>query len=127
MLFRSYAYMLLKQWENALTALDKALNLNPDLLAVYLEKAKIYYYLGKLQEGLQVNRTGYKIAGRHNDVELQLRFLGERGTFLQRLGKYREALERCQEALAIDREIKDKSRQGTWLTNIGLCYWNFNN
>jgi len=122
-----YAYMLLKQWENALMALDKALNLNPDLLVVYLEKAKIYYYLGKLQEGLQVNRTGYKMARKHNDVELQYRFLGERGAFLQKLGKYREAQERCQEALAMAREFGDRSNEGKYLGHIAVIYGNMAN
>ncbi|MFQ6115127.1 MAG: tetratricopeptide repeat protein [bacterium] len=33
-----YAYRLLRQWENALMALDKALTLNPDLLEAHIEK-----------------------------------------------------------------------------------------
>lgn len=81
-----YAYRLLRQWENALMALDKALTLNPDLLEAHIEKTTIYFYLGKLYEGLEVTTTGYEIAKRNNDIELQHRFLGERGAFLQRLG-----------------------------------------
>lgn len=119
-----YAYVLLRQWENALMNLDKALNLNTNLLIAYLEKANIYYYWGKFQEGLQVNMTGYEIAKRTTDIEFQHMFLGSRGKFLVKLGKHQEALECYQEALAIARDIGDRGNEGKYLGNMGVIYGN---
>ncbi|MFQ6115915.1 MAG: tetratricopeptide repeat protein, partial [bacterium] len=114
-----YAYARQKHWEQALVALEKALRLNPNLSVAYLEKQNIYYKLGKLQEALEVNQVGYKLAESSHEVELQHRFLSGRAVILKRLGRHQEAQQSIEEALAIAGQIGDLRSEGKYLGNRG--------
>ncbi|NIA30435.1 MAG: CHAT domain-containing protein [Actinobacteria bacterium] len=111
-----------KELNKAIQALEKSVKLEPQCLPAYLEKSSIYYNEGKLQKALDIQAVGYKKSVRIGDLEMQSRFLGERGRILTLTGKPRQAMKSFKNALAIAERFGDRKSKERYLGNIGAIY-----
>jgi DNA-binding SARP family transcriptional activator/Tfp pilus assembly protein PilF len=69
------------------------------------------------------NRTALELACRTADRKGQASAHNNLGTAYERLGRYPEALEQLQQALALFQELEDRHSQAASLTNLGIVYW----
>jgi tetratricopeptide (TPR) repeat protein len=63
-----------------------------------------------------------RLEGKLSDSGLRSSSAGNLGTAYSNVGEYRKAIQYCEKALAIDKEIGDRRNEGVWLGNLGLAY-----
>jgi tetratricopeptide (TPR) repeat protein len=63
-----------------------------------------------------------RLQGKLTDPDLEQASVGNLGTALRRMGRFREAIARNEEALRLARLREDRWGEGAWLGNLGLCY-----
>ncbi|MGB4269118.1 MAG: tetratricopeptide repeat protein [Spirochaetota bacterium] len=91
---RGIAYMMDKQYDNALKDYSKAIALRPDG-AAYQNKALVHFYLGHYDEAIKVNTQGIQLAP-HNGM---LYYNRGRAYFMK--GQKKEALEDFKKAYSL--------------------------
>ncbi len=70
----------------------------------------------------EVVKLHERLQGRLDDPNLKQDSLGSLGNAYYRIGRTRNALDCCEQALAIARETGDRNNEGSWLGNLGNCY-----
>ena len=63
-----------------------------------------------------------RLRGKLDDRDLEQRSVGDLGSAYRSLGRVGEAIRCYEQALAIAREIGNRSGEGTWLGNLANCY-----
>ena len=86
----------LEQFDQALDALDKSLNLEPDVVSVLQNKGKTQHRLGQYEQSLQTYRLITVLSPNDSRAHFNL------GNILQSLFRHGEAIEAYQQALKID-------------------------
>jgi hypothetical protein len=66
-----------------------------------------------------------RLQGRLTDPELEQSSVGNLGSARFRMGRYREAITRYENALALARMRDDRWGEGLWLGGLGICYATF--
>jgi tetratricopeptide (TPR) repeat protein len=63
-----------------------------------------------------------RLRGKLDDRDLEQGSVGNLGTAYRSLGRVAEAIRCYEQALAIAREVSDRSNEGIWLGNLANCY-----
>jgi tetratricopeptide (TPR) repeat protein len=63
-----------------------------------------------------------RLQGKLSDATLKATSVGNLGSAYRSIGQVLKAIVSYEQALAIEREVGDKSREGPWLSNLGTCY-----
>lgn len=109
--------------EKALTILNTALKLNPQLLDAYRLMAIIFRdRLGNLKKAQAVCDTAISIAQQLNDSEFLIDFFLLKATILLNAGKPTQAIELCQEAVEESERAYLIDRKAEALSNLGVIY-----
>jgi len=116
-----FLYFKQKKWEEAMEYLDKAVELNPELLLAYRVKCDVYEAAGKYEEMLELALDKVKLCeGR--DPDLQIDFYTRISKAYGVFGNYQEDLEYNKKALNLAREIGNRKSEGIILGNVGVYY-----
>lgn len=110
------------RWEESLSMLNSAIELNPDFTDAYSMKASNFYYKSEFRKVIKLLNIVLELASKNKDIERERRVLGNMGIIHRNLGNYEEALKYNNRALHICREIGNKYREGRHLTNISNVY-----
>lgn len=117
-----YFYRKLNRWNDALSALDKALTANPSLEAAKQTKGIVFYFTGRYQEAMLLNRELLAIGQANGDVDRQLAALATLGILNRLLGNSQQSLQDLQETLRLALELGDRTLQNTCYSNLGGAY-----
>jgi len=110
------------EWEAALTLLDKALALEPNLLLAYHAKIYINYRLGRHKTASRLSQRLLSLARQSHDDEMVAYSAMMTGSLAFFRGDYLNALRLLHEALSTAKEIGDKKRESNCLNTIAATY-----
>ncbi|MEL7034878.1 MAG: CHAT domain-containing tetratricopeptide repeat protein [Cyanobacteria bacterium J06592_8] len=122
----AYAYYHLGEYEKALTAYQKALNIYTqeqswqEQGAILTNIGVLYGDIGQYQKALESHQQALTFAEQVNDIRKQGEVYNNMGTIYQKLNQNQEALQFYQKAFKILSQFDAIGWQGTILNNIGL-------
>ncbi len=96
LLQKSFIYVHLKQYDEGLEAVDKALELNPQDTNIINNKAIILGYLGRRKEAIETAEYLISLNPNYGNV------YDTYGEILMSLGEYEDAIEKLKEALNLE-------------------------
>ncbi|GAB4365718.1 MAG: hypothetical protein Kow0042_05110 [Calditrichia bacterium] len=109
-------------WPNALQALEKALQLDPELVEAYFFIFAIHRHKMDYQRALQTGNKLFEVAVQSRDLEMMAHALSKIGQIYYFVGSYRKALDFYNRALKIAKELGDVSNEAGILNDLGVCY-----
>jgi CHAT domain-containing protein/Tfp pilus assembly protein PilF len=116
-----FLYFKQKKWDEANKYLDKAAELNPDILVTHRVKCDVYKATSKYKEMLELALDKVKLCeGR--DPDLQVDFYSRISTAYNFFGQYQDSFKHDMKALNLAREIGNKKSEGIILGNVGVSY-----
>jgi CHAT domain-containing protein/cytochrome c-type biogenesis protein CcmH/NrfG len=122
-----YAYRLQQSWEKGLAHLDRALQLNADLIEAIMVEGEINYQRGQYTEATATFARGLRLAERKNDPENKGKILINLGTAYRDLGDYPMALDYLHQAQGIFQKLGDRVGQSPIPYTIGIIYYGRSN
>jgi tetratricopeptide (TPR) repeat protein len=121
-----YLYQLEREWQKSqegLGALEKAIELNPQLSDARAIKALIYYYTNRYSEAAEIHNLLLREAEARTDVELKVKALTTLGIIHRIWADAQRALDYLKAAHQLAVEIGDRIVEETCLGYIGAVYY----
>lgn len=117
-----YTYRKLKQYPEALAALDRSLRLDGNLWQAYRSIGLIHFSQGDYRRALDFWTAEERVDDRSGNIEARAQVIGNIGAALLMLGEYPRALLYSRQALKIDRQTGNEAGAEKRLSNIGSIY-----
>jgi CHAT domain-containing protein/tetratricopeptide (TPR) repeat protein len=118
-----YIYRFLGEANRAVQHLNKAIDLDPDLLEPHYVLFLIYQESDSAK-ALAVCKTILKKATDSDDLEWKERTCGFMGSIYSDLGEASSAQEHFENSIVISREIGDRTAEQAYLAHVGVVYSN---
>ncbi len=115
-------YRLQMRREEALTRLDAALQVKPDLPEAHFAKMQIFRDAAEYDNALTAADSGLAAARRKKDFDLSAAFLAKKGNIYYSLGEPQPALQYFREGLNISRESGNIPVELEALNGLGVIY-----
>jgi len=117
-----YLYRQRREWQEGMSALDKAIELAPAATEARQIKAIICYYTNRYKEALEITEALAESAKARADPEHVLYAAMNTGIYHRLLGDYAKAETRLKEALATAEEYGNRVTQNTCISNLSDVY-----
>ena len=117
-----YTYRKMKQYPEALEALERSLRLDQNLWQAYRSIGLIHFFQGDYRRALDFWTDEERLDDRSGNIEARAQVIGNIGAALLMLGEYPRALLYSRQALKIDRQTGNQAGAEKRLSNIGSIY-----
>lgn len=115
-------YIRQYEWEKALTLLDKAISLNPDLTLAYHSKIYVLTRISQYDKAIELSKRLREVARKVRDAKMFAYGSMMVGSIYFFRGDYLNALQYLHDALQAAKDIGDKQRESTCLNTIAATY-----
>jgi CHAT domain-containing protein/Tfp pilus assembly protein PilF len=110
------------QFDRAVAAFTRALELAPDLTQAYHGLIQSYFRTGRYQKSLDACHALSEAARRGGELEMVAYAKMMQGTIAYSRGDYRSALSHLQESQTLAKEIGDEAREASSVNNTAAVY-----